>query len=59
MHRVRGCRVQREKELKRRKMEAMRQAKRDRELEVIQWEKDLLKEPLHSQMRAMWEVNKI
>lgn len=57
MYRVRGCRVQREKELKRRRMEAMRQAKRDRELEVIEWEKDLMREPVHSHMRAMWEVS--
>lgn len=56
MYRVRGCRVQRDKELKKRKMEAMRQAKRDRELEVIEWEKMLMKEPRGAQMRAMWEV---
>lgn len=37
-------------------MEAMRQAKRDRELEVIEWEKMLMKEPSGEQMRAMWEV---
>ena len=56
MYRVRGCRVQRDKELKKRKMEAMRQAKRDREQEVIEWEKMLMKQQNGSQMRAMWEV---
>ncbi|KAK3855736.1 hypothetical protein Pcinc_037881 [Petrolisthes cinctipes] len=59
LHRVRGCRVQREKELKKRRMEAMRQAKRDREQEVIEWEKNLLKEPIGSQMRGMWELPQI
>lgn len=57
MYRVRGCRVQRDKELKKRKMEAMRQAKRDREQEVIDWEKMLMKEPHETHMRAMWEVS--
>lgn len=59
MYRVRGCRVQRDKELKKRKMEAMRQAKRDREQEVIDWEKMLMKEPHETHMRAMWELPQI
>lgn len=37
-------------------MEAMRQAKHDREQEIIEWEKDLMKEPKMTHMRAMWEV---
>lgn len=56
MYRVRGCRVQRDKELKKRKMEAVKQAKHDREQEIIEWEKNLMKEPNMTQMKAMWEV---
>lgn len=48
--------MQRDKELKKRKMEAMRQAKLDREQEIIDWEKNLMEEPNMTQMRAMWEV---
>ncbi|KAG7177152.1 hypothetical protein Hamer_G000396, partial [Homarus americanus] len=59
LYRVRGCRVQREKDLKKRRMEAMRQAKRDREQEVVEWEKDLMKEPIYTHMRAMWELPQI
>ncbi|KAK7066542.1 hypothetical protein SK128_019295, partial [Halocaridina rubra] len=59
LYRVRGCRLNRDKEIKRRRMEAMRQAKRDREQEVIHWEEDLLKEPIHTHMKAMWELPQI
>ena len=56
MFRARGRKAQREKELKRRRVENIRQAKLNKELEVIQWEKDLLAEPLNSHMKSMWEV---
>lgn len=59
LYRVRGCRHNRDKEMKRRRMEALRQAKKDREQEVIVWEEKLLEEPVHTQLRAMWELPQI
>ena len=34
----------------------MQLAKKNKELEIVEWEKTLLEEPLNSQMKAMWEV---
>ncbi|XP_068200989.1 uncharacterized bromodomain-containing protein 10-like isoform X2 [Palaemon carinicauda] len=59
LYRVRGCRHNRDKEMKKRRMEALRQAKKDREQEVVVWEEKLLEEPVHTHMRAMWELPQI
>ena len=56
LHRVKGCRAARDKDLKRRRMEAVKQAKLDKELEVVRWDDELLTNPLCSHMHAMWEL---
>lgn len=48
--------AERDKELKKRQIEERKAAKEEKQKGVLDWEANLLKEPLKTQMKAMWEV---
>ncbi|KAF2343447.1 hypothetical protein FHG87_025797, partial [Trinorchestia longiramus] len=56
LHRVKGCRAAREKELKKRRQEALRQAKHSKELEVVCWDEQLMAQNNGALLTTMWEL---
>ncbi|CAL4062753.1 unnamed protein product, partial [Meganyctiphanes norvegica] len=59
MYRVRAFRLNREKELKLKRLNAMRDARRAKDREAYTWEDKLLIEPNLTHMKAMWEIPQI
>merc|ERR1719259_704858 len=59
LYRVRGCRAARERESKKRRSEAGKQARLDKEMEVVRWDENMLSEKENSGIKHMWELPSI
>ncbi|RXG56253.1 hypothetical protein Avbf_04870 [Armadillidium vulgare] len=59
LYKERGCKQAREKELKKKRLDHMRQAKILKENEILQWDSNLMEGPLGGPFRHMWELVQI